>query len=190
MIITNNEDALRVICEDVLSDEVPHLIARLEAELDYANKLGKNGIGLAAPQIGIAKNIAIIRLDKSRGPNFNLVNCKIEQGFDPAIFRQEGCLSFPGRVEDTTRFQEIYVTNNLVYPHSFIAVGLTAIVCQHEIDHLTSTLFMDRAVPKIVPVVNKNKVGPNEPCICGSNRKYKKCCGGTYDKKTGGRTHK
>lgn len=183
MIITNNEEALRVKCEDVLPDEVASLIAILESELDNANRLGKGGIGLAAPQIGIAKNIAIIRLDK-RGTNFNLVNCKIENGFDPAMFKQEGCLSFPGRVEDTTRFQEIYVTNNLVYPYSFVATGLVSVVCQHEIDHLTSTLFMDRAIPKIIPAIKKRKVGPNDPCICGQIdpltgkiKKFKKCCG-------------
>lgn len=177
MIITNNEEALRVKCEDVLPEEVGALINTLELELENSNRLGMGGIGLAAPQIGIAKNIAIIRLDKSRGPNFNLVNCKIDKGFDPALFKQEGCLSFPGRVEDTTRFQEVYITNNLVYPYSFVATGLISVVCQHEIDHLTSTLFMDRAVPKIVPV-KKNKVGPNDPCICNSGKKYKKCCGG------------
>ncbi|WP_029451674.1 SEC-C metal-binding domain-containing protein [Clostridium algidicarnis] len=26
-------------------------------------------------------------------------------------------------------------------------------------------------------VVNENKVGRNDPCICGSGKKYKKCCG-------------
>ena len=26
------------------------------------------------------------------------------------------------------------------------------------------------------PVVNKTKVGPNDPCPCGSGKKYKKCC--------------
>lgn len=184
MIIINNEEALRVKCEDVLPEEVGSLIETLELELENSNRLGNGGIGLAAPQIGIAKNIAIIRLDKSRGPNFNLVNCKIEKGFDPAIFKQEGCLSFPGRVEDTTRFQEIYITNNLVYPYSFVATGLVAVVCQHEIDHLTSTLFMDRALPKIIPDIKKRKVGPNDPCICGRPdsltgkiKKFKKCCG-------------
>ncbi|MBQ8605125.1 MAG: preprotein translocase subunit SecA [Clostridia bacterium] len=29
------------------------------------------------------------------------------------------------------------------------------------------------------PVVNKNKVGRNDPCPCGSGKKYKKCCGAT-----------
>lgn len=175
MIITNNEEALRVKCEDVLPDEVGPLIAALEAELANANRLGKGGIGLAAPQIGIAKKIAIVRLGKDF--NLDLVNCQIEKGYDPTLFKEEGCLSFPGRVEDTIRFQEVHVVNNLVYPHTFIATGIVAVVCQHELDHVSSTLFMDRKVPKVVPVVSKKKVGPNEPCICGSGKKYKKCCG-------------
>jgi len=141
MIIVNNEDALRVPCEDVKLEEVKELISALEAELSYANKLGKGGIGLAAPQIGIAKRIAIVRM-----PNvsIDLVNCHVEKGYDLSPFKEEGCLSFPGRVENTMRFQEVIISNNLVYPHKFIAEGLIAVVCQHELDHINSILFMDR----------------------------------------------
>jgi peptide deformylase len=174
MIITNNEEALRVKCEHVLPNEVGELVAALEAELSYANRLGKGGIGLAAPQIGIAKKIAIVRLGK--GLNFNLINCKIENTYDPALFKEEGCLSFPGRVEDTMRYQEVHITNNLDSPHSFIATGLVSVVCQHEIDHLNSALFIDHKVQKIETIVSKKKVGPNDPCICNSGKKYKKCC--------------
>lgn len=177
MIIINNEDALRVKCEEVLPEEVAALIAILESELDNANRLGKGGIGLAAPQIGIAKNIAIVRMGKMHGIDINLVNCKIEKGFDPGTFKDEGCLSFPGRVEDTTRFQEVYITNNLVQPSTFIATGLIAVVCQHELDHLNQTLFMDHMVPKPIILANNKKAGPNEKCPCGSDKKYKKCCG-------------
>jgi peptide deformylase len=177
MIITNNEEALRVKCEDVSPEEVKALILALENELAYANRLGKGGIGLAAPQIGIPKNIAIVRMGKENGLNLDLVNCKIDQGFDPTLFKEEGCLSFPGRVENTTRFQEVHIVNNLVYPHTFIATGLIAVVVQHELDHLNQTLFMDRAAPKPVPVVSKKKTGPNDPCLCGSGKKTKKCCG-------------
>jgi peptide deformylase len=176
MIITNNEAALRVKCEDVLPEEVGSLIATLEAELDRANHLGKGGIGLAAPQIGIAKKIAIVRLDPSHGLSIDLINAQITKGYDPTIFRQEGCLSFPGRVEDTTRFQEVHISNNLTYPNSFIATGLLAVVCQHEIDHLNSVLFVDHKIEVVTPVASKKKVGPNDPCICGSGKKYKKCC--------------
>jgi peptide deformylase len=178
MIITNDEAALRVFCEEVLPDEVGALVAILEAELNQANRLGKGGIGLAAPQIGIAKNIAIVRLGKAHGLDIDLVNCKIEKGYDPTTFKDEGCLSFPGRVETTTRFQEVYITNNLVYPHSFVATGLMAVVCQHELDHLNSVLFMDHKIVPVTPVItSKKKVGPNDPCLCGSGKKHKKCCG-------------
>ena len=29
----------------------------------------------------------------------------------------------------------------------------------------------------IKPVIADKKVGRNEPCLCGSGKKYKKCCG-------------
>jgi peptide deformylase len=178
MIITNNEEALRVKCEPVSLEEVGQLVEALESELNNSNRLGNYGIGLAAPQIGIAKDIAIVRLGNNL--NINLVNCKIEKGYDPKIFTSEGCLSFPGRSEDTTRYQEIVISNNLTYPHKFIAVGLFAVVCQHEIDHLNESLFFDRKIKNI----KNGKVGPNDPCICGKVdillgkvKKFKKCCG-------------
>lgn len=174
MIITNDEAALRVFCEPVTLNEVGSLIDTLEKELDYSNKIGRAGIGLAAPQIGIAKNIAIIRLPKI---TLNLINAKLVKGYDPALFTEEGCLSFPGRLEDTIRFQEVYIDNNLDEPHSLVVNGLLAVVCQHELDHLNSTLFMDRKVIKPEPLVKVAKVGPNEVCPCGSSKKYKKCHG-------------
>ena len=100
----------------------------------------------------------------------------MEIGYDPALFKEEGCLSFPGRVEDTTRFQEVVIING-IEPEKFVAAGLSAVVCQHELDHLNSTLFMDRKIVKPTPVVVKTKVGPNNPCPCNSGKKYKKCCG-------------
>ncbi len=175
MIITNDENILRAPCEDVTEDEAVDLISKLDFELKEANRLGRGGVGLAAPQIGISKKVAIIRFS---GIDIDLVNCKIEKGFDKAKFLQEGCLSFPGRVENTLRYQEVYVTNNLVYPHSFIATGFVAVICQHEIDHLNGKLFMDSASPEIVktlPLITKQ--GPNDKCLCGSGKKFKKCCG-------------
>lgn len=179
MLIKNNEDALRIKCEDVSTEEVSSLILTLETELERCNKFGDQGIGLAAPQIGVGKNIAIIRLGNL---SYNLVNCKIIKFYDSFIFRQEGCLSFPGRVEDTKRFQEVYIENNLCYPNKFIATGLLAVICQHELDHLNSTLFIDHKISKIEN--KKNKLGPNDLCFCGKIdgltnkvKKYKKCCG-------------
>lgn len=171
MIIINNEEALRVKCEDATKEEVGSIIEQLESELANSARLGLPGIGLSCPQIGLAKNIAIVRLNDIF--SVNLVNCRIEKQYDPMIFRGEGCLSFPGRIEDTKRYQEIVVVDNLVYPYSFIATGLMAICIQHELDHNRGILLPDIAIPKII---NK-KPRPNDPCPCGKSLKYKRCCG-------------
>lgn len=173
MIITYNEKLLRIKCEDVIQSEKEELISILEKELANSNRLGNNGIGLAAPQIGIAKKIAIIRLPNS---NIDLVNAEITDAYDLALFKDEGCLSFPGKVENTMRYQEVHVNNPLGYPKKFVATGFLAVACHHELDHLNQKLFTDHLAPKPQPVVIK-KIRPNDPCSCGSGKKYKKCCG-------------
>lgn len=169
MLIINNEEALRVKCEEVKSEEVGELVSILERELAHINKFQKIGIGLAAPQIGIAKDISIVRLGGEY--DINLVNAKISKKYDPIIFREEGCLSFPGRVENTNRFQEIVVIDNLWHIKSFVASGFVAVACQHEIDHTNSHLFIDHMIKE------KPKGKPNDLCPCGSGKKLKKCCG-------------
>lgn len=172
MIIANDEEALRVVCEDVLPEEVGPLRERLEEELRNSTRLGRPGVGLAAPQIGIAKKFAIVRLDKNGHYDLelDLVNAQIKNAYHPQMFRNEGCLSFPGRVEDTMRYQEVHIVNNLVGPKKFIATGLLSVICQHELDHINQVLFIDHAIKKTV------NIGVNSPCICGSGKKYKKCC--------------
>ena len=34
-----------------------------------------------------------------------------------------------------------------------------------------------QAPPKAQPITSEKKIGRNEPCPCGSGKKYKKCCG-------------
>lgn len=174
MIIVNDENLLRIKSEDATLEEAKHIISLLEEELNNSTRLGRPGIGLAAPQIGINKRVAIVRLDSLK---IDLVNCKIANAYDSAIFKGEGCLSFPDRTDDTIRYQEIHIVDNLVGPNSFITTGLAAVVCQHEMGHWDGDLFFDHLKPKQQPVVIKSKVRPNDPCSCGSKIKYKKCCG-------------
>lgn len=179
MIITNSEKDLRIKCEDVKPEEIGELREKLEKELQRSNLLGRSGIGLAAPQIGIAKKMAIVRLDRNGQYDLevDLVNARIDSKHYPMSFFSEGCLSFPGRLENTTRFNEIHVVDNLVFPNAFIATGMLSIVCQHELDHLNEILFFDHAIK---PITN---IGSNQPCPCGrldkngKKIKYKKCCG-------------
>jgi len=121
------------------------LKVKLEKALQRSYELGKPGIGLACPQIGIPKNMAIIRVTGDNGKQYNidLVNAKIKEGYDKHIFRKEGCLSFPGKFVRTKRYREILVTSNEVDPKSFIATGLLAVCIQHELDHLRGILLPD-----------------------------------------------
>jgi len=51
---------------------------------------------------------------------------------------------------------------------------LETVCIQHEIDHLNGVTIMDRQV--INTITAENKIGRNDPCYCGSGKKYKKCC--------------
>jgi len=172
MIITDDKK-LRIKCSDVLDDEIDELIKLLEKELDHSASIGRPGIGLAAPQIGIAKNIAIVRINKEL--SFNLINARINNVYDQKIFENEGCLSFPGEFVKTLRYDEIHVTNHYENKReSFILTGLPAVVWQHEHNHLHEILLSDIAIKD--KIIKKQKMRPNDLCSCGSGKKYKKCC--------------
>jgi peptide deformylase len=167
MIITD-ESILRTPCEDVLPEEVDDIVVLLEQELKLSAERGNEGIGLAAPQIGIFKKVAIVRLGKY---SINLINPIIEQKYDLQVFDGEGCLSFPGKKEKTRRYMEVVVSSG---SQKFIATDLLAVVIQHETDHLYNKLLPDYAIKEEVKKLSKPR--PNDLCSCGSNIKAKKCC--------------
>ena len=55
--------------------------------------------------------------------------------------------------------------------------GFTAQVIQHEIDHIDG--IEEELYPKGEGAlhISNEKVGRNDPCPCGSGKKFKKCCG-------------
>ena len=173
MILTD-EQSLRIKCTDVLPEEVDEIRNKLEKELQNSADRGRPGIGLAAPQIGIYKKMAIIRLGEHK---IDLVNATIGEAFDLQLFEGEGCLSFPDRTETTKRYGEIHILDNMVEPKQFVATGLLAVVCQHELDHTKGILLPDVAIKNVEKPQVKRKVRPNDPCWCGSNKKLKKCHG-------------
>jgi peptide deformylase len=166
MIVTDI-NALRKKNELVLENEIDELIKKLEDELLQSN----TGIGLAAPQIGINKKIAIIRYNEQK---INLINPIIVDKINGFINKEEECLSFPGVIVDTLRHKEIFI-KDLLHPDGFVVTDYLAVIMSHEIDHLEGILMIDRAI-------GKNKIGRNDPCPCGfkvNNKiiKYKNCHG-------------
>lgn len=99
------------------------------------------GVGLAAPQIGISKRVAVIEYG---GRVINMVNPVITSKSGSSSF-EEGCLSVPGKSVKVKRAEEISVsyTDENGIPHNEIFKGLEARIVQHEVDHLNGKLIID-----------------------------------------------
>ncbi|KZL88822.1 peptide deformylase 1 [Clostridium magnum DSM 2767] len=104
-----------------------------------------NGIGLAAPQIGVLKRVILIDLRDDSNPII-LINPKIIKkiGKEEDI---EGCLSYPGYEGDVVRPRKVVVTGKELNGQDveYTATGLLAKAFCHEIDHLDGILYTDRA---------------------------------------------
>ena len=101
-----------------------------------------DGVGLAAPQIGISKRVVVI--DVGEGP-LELINPEIISTSGEAV-DTEGCLSIPGIQEEVVRAAEAKVKALDRHGNEIVINGteLLARALQHEIDHLEGILFVDR----------------------------------------------
>ena len=183
MIITD-PSRLRVKCSETTIEEVERtgLIKEMEDAM-IANPV--KGIGLAAPQIGKLVRVCIIRIPEhtdSRGRKrqqcyITMINPVIEKMETLGRVSNERCLSLPGLTIDTMRYWQVTVRwldyDDKVEKRA-VFVDLEAFCVAHECDHLDGILITDRAAPPLVE--GKKKVGRNDPCPCGSTKKYKKCC--------------
>ncbi len=104
------------------------------------------GIGLAAPQVGLAHRILV--MDDGKGGAQALINPVIESR-SGTVREEEGCLSIPGIFAEVERSKAVTVAalDADGRPVSFEASGLKARVVQHELDHLDGILFIDRLPP-------------------------------------------
>ena len=113
------------------------------------NNPENEGVGIAAPQVGIGKQlIAVQRLDKENEPFEFYVNPKIVSTFGDKELGGEGCLSVPGMRGDVERYRTITIEyNDTVNFETKIETieGFTAVIFQHEIDHLNGILYIDKA---------------------------------------------
>ncbi|WP_350344881.1 peptide deformylase [Proteinivorax tanatarense] len=107
------------------------------------------GIGLAAPQVGVLKRVIVVQLGEEL-PKIELVNPKIEKTIGEKS-DLEGCLSVPGVFGEVKRAEEIVVSglNRTGKKIKFNAQGMLSRALQHEIDHLDGIIFTDK-VDKLV----------------------------------------
>ena len=105
-----------------------------------------NGIGLAATQIGVAKQVAVIDISPEKNEPLVIINPAI-QILDPSKTEDydEGCLSVPGFFEKISRPSDIKLTYQDLNGNKqeIKPEGLLTKVVQHELDHLNGRLFVD-----------------------------------------------
>jgi len=166
-IITDEKFLRRVSGQSTYEEALP-IWEKLEKVLDERKE-----IAISAIQIGILKRVVLIKLNNKV---FKMLNPVIVGKQKEFIFRGEGCLSFPKVFKNTLRYESVEISDGnlgrfIVDIHND---GVLPLLMQHEIDHTFGILFFDRMQK---PYRKTEKIGRNEPCPCGSGKKYKKCCG-------------
>ena len=163
-IYTYGQPVLRKESADISLDyhELKELIANMFETMEESN-----GVGLAAPQIGLNIRVVVIDLDvlsedfpEYKGFKKGFINPHILEYDDTETETlEEGCLSLPGISEKVTRPKRIHVQyiDEDLQPHDEWVDGYLARVMQHEFDHLDTKLFIDRISPLRKQLI-KNKL--------------------------------
>ena len=138
-----------------------------------------DGIGLAANQVGIDAQVAVVNV---REP-LVLINPKYIKKENEIIYG-EGCLSFPGHAIRTKRYRDIIISTEQSESDWYFTGAeensdgksvwdkgnmnqdrenrlLEAVCIQHEIDHLNGITIHDREM-KLEPTKVKKKIGRNQ----------------------------
>ena len=144
--------------EEIRSPAIQELIGLMREAMREAP-----GVGLAAPQVGVAVQLAVIEdrpeymkdlspaelAERQRRPiDFHvIINPKLSISGDSSAEFFEGCLSVPGFAALVRRARKVRVEclNELAEPLTIEAEGWYARILQHEIDHLNGKLYLDRA---------------------------------------------
>jgi peptide deformylase len=153
--VTDRQDSivLRKDCSDLkrFADDSAFqlLVARMKATLE-----AENGVGIAAPQVGISKNLFLfVRLDWPGEPVQVVVNPRIVNHSDTTVcFERDGCLSIPDRSGNSIRYPwvEVEYLNEKGEKIRERLEGysrkstFTAVIFQHEYDHTKGVLFTDK----------------------------------------------
>ncbi len=138
-IVKIGDPILRKTCRPV-EEITPRILRLLD---DMAETMhAANGVGLAAPQVGILRRIAVIETEE--GQLIELINPRIV-AYSGEQNEAEGCLSVPDRWGKTRRPRHVTVRalNRSGEEAEYRGSDLLARAFCHEIDHLDGKLFLD-----------------------------------------------
>lgn len=139
------DPVLRAKCKPVThyGDAVAALAQRMLALMHEAE-----GVGLAAPQVGVTQRLFVMNHTGQPGDDVVLVNPRLVD-LEGAVENEEGCLSIPGVRVQVRRAARCKVQAHDPHGHpiEFEADALRARIVQHETDHLNGVLILDRMGP-------------------------------------------
>jgi len=140
-VITWPNKQLEKVAEPVpFGEKTRDLVDAMFDAMDYPN-----GIGLAAPQIGVNKRVIVIQVPAIKNgvmvagcTKAAIINPELIWWKGGPVLGEEGCLSFPDERVLVPRFQRVKVRGFSVRWEAVTFGGkdLVARVLQHEIDHL------------------------------------------------------
>jgi peptide deformylase len=150
-IVAYGDPVLKQIAKDI-TPQYPDLKKLIENM--FSTMHNANGIGLAAPQIGLPIRLFIVDaspLEEEGLHDFKrvFINAEIIDESDEEWAYNEGCLSIPDVRADVYRPDKIvmrYLDENFKQ-HESTFDGLPARIIQHEYDHIEGILFTDYLSP-------------------------------------------
>lgn len=142
-------EELRVLqanCSEINPQDpnVQLLIARLYKTVTDGDRAG---VGIAAPQVGLNRNLFLVkRFDKANEPFEFFINPQIVWYSSLLQQGEEGCLSIEDRYDKVYRSLAIQILYFDLEGNQYqeVVEGYTAVIMQHEYDHLNGVLFTDR----------------------------------------------
>ena len=157
VLTTDNPEDLKMLraksidipVEDLRSEAYKTLTDLMLATVTHPSQ---DGVGIAAPQVGLNRRVvAVQRFDKENEPFEIYPNIRIVWASDSLSAGPEGCLSVPNRRGEVMRSQEIiieYADISRLEEKDFMVrdtvKDFTAVIFQHEIDHLEGILYIDK----------------------------------------------
>jgi peptide deformylase len=145
---------VRILGDPILrerADEVGELTPELQKLIDdmFETMYAEDGVGLAAPQVGVRQRIIVVDPHEEGKPGFALINPVIVESSKQVERGEEGCLSIPNVKDVVERPLAVVAEGQLVdgSTQRIAAEGLLARILQHEVDHLNGILFIDRLSP-------------------------------------------
>lgn len=145
-IVTEGHPALRRVAKRVAAKEIADPLFQQLIDDMFLTMYEAPGVGLAAPQVGISKQLFVIDVRDEEYEPAVVINPRIVSA-EEEVELTEGCLSIPGYVGDVTRFERVTVSglDRAGRKIRLSGGGLFAQCLQHEIDHLHGRLYKDRA---------------------------------------------